>query len=74
VMVTFSYYVNVDLFCLMMIPSNCKIWRTNAVDAYETARKRIKMSTVPVHSGSSQLFLCHILWTDFKKKLPLLTD
>lgn len=38
VRVSFIYYVNFDLFGLMTIPSNCKIWRTNAVDAYETLR------------------------------------
>ena len=36
-----SYYVNFDLFCLMTIRSNCKIWRTNAVDAYEAVRKNM---------------------------------
>ena len=41
VRVSFSYYVNFDLFCLMTIPSNCRVWRINAVDAYETFRKKI---------------------------------
>jgi hypothetical protein len=41
VRVSFIYYVNFDLFGLMTIPSNCKIWRTNAVDAYETVLKKI---------------------------------
>jgi len=41
VKVSFSYYVNFDLFCLMTIPSNCKVRRINAVDAYETVRKKI---------------------------------
>lgn len=40
--VTFSYYVNFGLFCLMTFPSNCKIWGDfNTVDAYETIQKKM---------------------------------